>query len=47
MIIPTYLNPATGSVVWNFKIVIVAVLFRLFLNRILSNKQWFAVLVLF
>ena len=42
-----YIGPATLSVVWNIKIIQIAVLFRIVLRRRLSLLKWIAVLLLF
>ena len=42
-----YLDPAEMSILWNFKIVTTAVLFRIFFGRSLSLLKWAAVLLLF
>lgn len=46
-IILQYIDPATMSLLWNFKIVVTAVLFRFLLRRRLSQLKWYAVVLLF
>lgn len=46
-LILTYISPATMTLVWNVKIVITAVLYRMVLKRKLSKLKWAAVILLF
>ena len=46
-VILQYIDPATLSVVWNIKIIQVAIAFRIVLKRKLTLLKWIAVLLLF